>query len=289
MFGGGQTMAGGPGGFGGPANNPEAGGQAMGAKRIGGMEAPAQSGGWGGQGLAAGMESPGLMGLLGAGMGMMQASQQGNFGDAIGGGMGGLLGGAMTANQAKQSRLSDERFNGLLSGAMGPAQNQFGTTPGQQAAPPMTGSPAQPPAAQGPSPASMPPTTAGGSGISVTELPAPTAAAPSSPRPAGPPPLPMSRPGVTPQVASAIGAPMTTAQPSPYSGMLFEAHKNNPGIGGPRMPMASLGGPRMPMPGIQPAGGMPNAYQPQMGNIDPGMSQPLGWRGSIDPGMWRRF
>jgi hypothetical protein len=152
MFGGGQTMAGGPGGFGTPASNPELAGQAMGAKRIGGMEAPASSG-CGGMGLAAGMESPGMMGLLGAGMGMMQASQQGDFGDAIGGGMGGLLGGAMTANQAKQSRLSDERFNGLLGGM----------TPGQQASPPMTGNPAQPPMAQGPSPSSMPPMQAGGS------------------------------------------------------------------------------------------------------------------------------
>ena len=59
MFGG-QQMAGGPGGFGTMANNPELGGQAMGAQRIDGME----TGGWGGMG------SPLSMGLLGAGLGI---------------------------------------------------------------------------------------------------------------------------------------------------------------------------------------------------------------------------
>lgn len=136
MFGG-QQMAGGPGGFGTMANNPELGGQAMGAQRIDGME----TGGWGGMG------SPLSMGLLGAGLGMMQASAPRpggvSFGEALGGGAGGLLGGMMMANQMKRGQLGD----GLLGGM----------SPGQTSAPPVTGSPGQPPAPQGPYPSSMPP------------------------------------------------------------------------------------------------------------------------------------
>lgn len=135
MFGG-QAMAGGPGGFGTMASNPEMGGQAMGGMRAGGMEGG--GGFWQG-----GMDSPLTMGLLGTGLGMLHASQPKpggvSFGEALGGGAGGLLGGLMTSKMLG-------RGAGLLGGE----------TPSQTGQPPTAGSPSDP-AAQGAQTALMPP------------------------------------------------------------------------------------------------------------------------------------
>ena len=100
-----------------------------------------------------GMDNPATMGLLGAGLGMLQGSAPkpggATFGEALGGGMGGLLGGMMMGRRLQSRGGEPDKFAGLLGGP----------TPGQTGQPPAAGNPPAP-AMQGPQGALMPPTSA---------------------------------------------------------------------------------------------------------------------------------
>lgn len=201
-----------PGGMPQGITNPEMGGQAgVTTAPAGGASA---GGGWfsGGTGLQGMTESPGMMGMLGGGLALMNAGSKHageatSWGQAAGAAGGGLLGGMMTAEAAKQGREDSEKFDKMLEGFSG-GSPKAGEAPGsseQPLVPPKPGVPAQAPMPGEPETMASP--------MKITELPPPPEVGQGGVEPKHwTPPVPASKPSMG-EVALADAAGLNPNMP----------------------------------------------------------------------------